>query len=65
MKLKKKHRSPKFQTYTTDSGEGRWRLMAANGKVIAAGEGHTRKRDVNRAIEAVIRAAKAAHIEHL
>lgn len=34
--------------------EWRWRLRAANGEVVASGEGHRDERDVRRAVEAVV-----------
>jgi uncharacterized protein YegP (UPF0339 family) len=33
-----------------------WRLRAANGEVVAHGEGYTSKKDVKRGVRAVVRA---------
>lgn len=41
---------PKFEVYKGRDGF-RWRLIAANGRIIAIGEAHTRKRDATRAIK--------------
>ena len=43
---------------TTHEGEFGWRLRAANGEIVAHGEGFTRRRDVHRAIAAVVRAVR-------
>jgi uncharacterized protein YegP (UPF0339 family) len=50
---------PKFVVYKAADGY-RWRLMAANGRQIAQGEAHTRKRDAVRACYAVFRASALA-----
>lgn len=45
----------RFQVYQDGSGQWRWRLLAANGKVIAdSGEAYTRKRDCERAVLLVV-----------
>ena len=41
-------RRPKFTVYQSRDG-WRWRLTAANGRIIATGEAHTRKADAVRA----------------
>ena len=41
-------RRPKFTVYQSRDG-WRWRLTAANGRIIATGEAHTRKADAERA----------------
>lgn len=46
-------KQPRFQVYEGKDG-WRWRLVAANGRVIAQGEGHTRKRDAERAVQTVM-----------
>ncbi len=39
-------RSPRFEVYPAQDG---WRLRAANGRIVATGEAHTRKADAERA----------------
>ena len=41
-------RSPRFEVYPAQDG-WRWRLRAANGRIVATGEAHTRKADAERA----------------
>lgn len=41
-------RSPRFEVYQARDG-WRWRLRAANGRIVATGEAHTRKADAIRA----------------
>lgn len=41
-------RSPHFEVYRARDG-WRWRLRAANGRIVAIGEAHTRKADALRA----------------
>ena len=53
-------RKPRFTVYQDKSGEWRWRLVAANGRIIAHGEAHTRERDAWRAVETVREAAALA-----
>lgn len=56
--------SPRFQTYRALDG-WRWRLLAGNGRIIATGEAHTRRRDAQRAITTVRRAIAAGpRIQH-
>lgn len=46
--------SPGFRIYRDRRGEWRWRLVAANGQIVATpGEGYTRRADCVRSIEAV------------
>lgn len=45
-------KQPKFTVYQAADGF-RWRLIAANGRIIATGEAHTRERDAWRAVETV------------
>jgi len=48
---------PRFQVYEDASGQYRWRLKAANGRIIAeSGEAYTRKRDSSRAVAGVVAA---------
>ena len=56
-------RLPKFSVYQAKDG-WRWRLTAANGRIIATGEAHTRERDAWRSVEAVREAAALARDEH-
>ena len=41
-------KQPRFTTYKARDG-WRWRLIAANGRIVATGEAHTRKADAIRA----------------
>lgn len=51
-------RTPAIDIYRDTRGEWRWRLQAANGRIIAdSGEGYRDRRGVMRAIEALRRAA--------
>ena len=43
-------REPQFQVYPSKDG-WRWRLVAANGRVVATGEAHTRRADAVRAAQ--------------
>lgn len=55
-------RLPRFVVYEAKDGY-RWRLIAANGRIIATGEAHTRERDAWRAVETVREAAALAVLE--
>lgn len=57
-------RRPRWQVYPAKDG-WRVRLLAGNGRIIATGEAHTRKRDAERAIRTIVRAAAAARIQHV
>ncbi len=48
-------RAPKIEVYRAADG-WRWRLRAANGRVLCSGEAHTRERDAVRAALTVQRA---------
>ncbi len=41
-------KQPRFEVYQSQDG-WRWRLVAANGRIVATGEAHTRKQDAARA----------------
>jgi len=41
-------KAPRFEVYKARDG-WRWRLVAANGRIVATGEAHTRKADAIRA----------------
>lgn len=43
------HRGARFEIYEDGAGEWRWRLKAANGEIIAQGEGHPNKFNARRA----------------
>lgn len=54
----------RFVVYQDAAGEWRWRLVAANGQVIAtSGEGYTRKADAERAVDTVRGGAAVARVE--
>lgn len=55
-------RKPRFVVYKARDG-WRWRLIAANGRIIATGEAHTRERDAWRSVETVREAAALAVLE--
>lgn len=44
--------NPRFTVYEAADG-WRWRLQAANNRVLASGEAHTRKQDAERAVQTV------------
>jgi len=46
-------KDPRFTVYQDKAGAWRWRLQAANNRVLASGEAHTRKRDAERAVQTV------------
>lgn len=50
-------KQPKFEVYQAKDKSWRWRLKAANGRVLGSGEGHTRERDAWRAVDTVRAAA--------
>ncbi len=53
----------KFEIYKDSQGEFRWRLRAANGEVIANGEGYTSKAGCLNGIESVRKNAPVAELE--
>jgi uncharacterized protein YegP (UPF0339 family) len=53
----------RFELYKS-SGKFRWRLVAANGEVIAQGQGYTRKEKALEAID-LVRQARGARIDDL
>lgn len=56
-------RQPRFVVYQDDLYEYRWRLLAANGQIIAdSAEAYTRRRDCRRAVDAVLMAIFDAQI---
>lgn len=53
----------KFEVYEDKSGEWRWRLVAANGQIIAtAGEGYVEKYDCVNGIKLVSEGSPSAPI---
>ena len=46
-------KNPKFEIYTDKAGEYRFRLKAANGQIIATGEGYKAKKSCENGIESV------------
>lgn len=52
-------KEPRFEVYQARDG-WRWRLKAANGRVLCSGEAHTRGRDAWRAVDTVRLAAVKA-----
>jgi len=55
----------RFDTYEDSAGEHRFRLKAANGEIIATGEGYSSEANLMNGIEAVKRYAQTAGIVHL
>lgn len=54
---------PRFEIYRDNANEWRWRLIAANGHIIAAsGEGYRSKQGVERGIESVKKSVPEAEI---
>lgn len=54
---------PQFQAYEDRAGEWRWRLRAANGRIIADGsEGYKNKQDCLHGIDLVKKEAPTAEI---
>ena len=52
----------RFETYQDNSGEWRYRLKAANGQVIATGEGYSSEAGLKNGIESVTKNALSAEI---
>ena len=52
-------KAPHFEVYPAKDG-WRWRLRAANGRIVATGEAHTRKADAVRAAAALSGLAEVA-----
>lgn len=57
-----KARCPKFEVYTDKRGFFRFRLKAANGKIIAVSEGYTAKASCLTGVESVRKNAPTAEI---
>lgn len=56
---------PKFQVYQDRAGEYRFRLKAANGRVIGASEGYVSKAGCLAGVERVKKAAQEAAVDEL
>lgn len=55
-----------FEIYTDKAGDHRWRLRAANGRIVAdSAEGYASKRNVKRAISTFCDAAESARLGEL
>ena len=54
--------NPKFEVYTDKAGEFRFRLRAANGEIIAVGEGYTTKANCKNGIASIGRNAPDAEV---
>ena len=55
-------KNPKFELYTDKAGEFRFRLKAANGQIIAVGEGYKAKASLLNGVESVRKNAVDAEI---
>ena len=53
---------PKFEVYTDKAGEFRFRLKAANGQIIAVGEGYKAKASCLNGIASIVKNAPEAEI---
>jgi len=53
---------PKFEVYTDKKGEFRFRLKAANGQIVATGEGYTALKSCLNGIESIRKNAPDAEI---
>ena len=53
---------PKIEIWRRDTGDWRWHLKAANGEIVAQGEGYVTKAGALRGVRAFVRAARMAEI---
>lgn len=54
-------RRGRFVVYQDKAGQWRWRLLAANNRIVAdSGESYTRMRDCERAVAGAMRATEQA-----
>lgn len=53
----------KFEIYKDNSGEWRWRLKAANNRIVAVSEGYKTKRGALRTIVSIAAEIKSGQIE--
>ena len=58
----RKEKHPKFEVYQDKAGEFRFRLKAANGQIIATGEGYKAKKSCLNGIESIRKNAPEAEI---
>jgi len=56
-------KNPKFEVYTDKAGEFRFRLKAANGEIIAVGQGYSAKASCLNGIESIRTNAPEAEVE--
>ena len=56
-------KNPKFEVYTDKAGEFRFRLKAANGQIIATGEGYKAKKSCLNGIESIRKNADSETVE--
>ena len=59
----KTEKNPKFEVYADKKGEIRFRLKAANGEIIATGEGYKAKSGCKNGIESIKKNAPEAEID--
>lgn len=59
----KTEKNPKFEVYADKKGEIRFRLKAANGEIIATGEGYKAKAGCKNGIESIKKNAPEAEID--
>lgn len=52
----------RFEVFQDRAGAWRWRLVAANSRIVAVGEAHTREADALRAARTVVRVAPGAQL---
>ncbi|MCQ2604171.1 MAG: YegP family protein [Spirochaetia bacterium] len=57
--------NPKFEVYTDNAGEFRFRLKARNGEIIAVGQGYKAKPSCLKGIDSIRRNAPDAPIEKI
>lgn len=55
-------KTPVFEVYQGKGQQWYWRLWSRNNRIIAHGEGHTRKADAERALRTVVATAKTFRI---
>ena len=55
----------RFETYQDDKGQWRYRLKAANGQVIAVGEGYSSQASMKNGIESVKKNAATAEVKEV
>jgi uncharacterized protein YegP (UPF0339 family) len=56
---------PNVEFYKGDDGDWRWRVQAANGEIVATGEGFTRRRDAKRGFEDMASTVRRAWLRNL